>query len=915
MQVSSRSSWSEFSLLSLGVFVVSALAALVAFVPAAGASPDADSYIVVLKDDVAHPANVAHRHEDNRGAEVGHIYGAAIEGYSAELTASELKAIRQDPNVDYVAPGGEMHLDSQMMSSAFKRVFANTNPNLDIDEIDDVRTNVDVAILDSGVEAKGITHPDLNVVARTNCQVEGAGCKDGIGFDVFGHGTHVAGIVGALDNNFGTVGTAPGARIWSVKVLQDDGLIEEDLADDPENGLANVIAGVNWVTERSSQIEVVNMSLSCVQTSECATGKPLREAIAAAVDKGIVFVVSAGNNNSDVSGEPAEAISPTFPASFPDVITVSALEDSDGIPGGLGPSPSSPSCRFGNAQITKNGGEIYFGQDDTLANFSNWGAAVDIAAPGTCITSTAAGGGYKQMSGTSQASPLVAGAVAGLAAAKNPNNRSEVEAIRNFVRSLGNYNWTDTHQLSQPGLTLDQLPLGPDGIQEPLLDMRIAGATKDPTTSTSPATEVTKSSARLNGSVNPNGAATTYYIQYGETTSYGATIHTPPGSPIGNGTAPIAVWNVLSGLEAETTYHYRVVATNASGTSYGQDQAFTTGPATWGSPSVLLDQADDQTWVHSRNFSTGALEYSNWKGSTGWIGPEKFATTMRGGSNPAAVLDKATKQQWLYYVEPGGTLKYWNWKAGGVWSEQTLPGPAIVKPNTSPAVAFDQSTKQQWVYYVGTDNQLKLWNWTLANGWVFYNLGSSIAPGTSPTVSYDEATQETSVYYVRSADMQIGQFRWTGATGWQQATLGGSVRARTSPTVVLHQGSKQQWVYFVASDGALKYFNYNPSGGWKLFALSAEVAPNTSPTAIIDPATYQQWVYYADPAGNIDYWNWTGANGWLPYSLSASVAPGTSVAVALDLTSKQQWVYYRNSGGSIFYWNWNGAAGGWKHFP
>jgi hypothetical protein len=436
-----------------------------------------------------------------------------------------------------------------------------------------------------------------------------------------------------------------------------------------------------------------------------------------------------------------------------------------------------------------------------------------------------------------------------------------------------------------------------------------------PSITTSPATEVTSNSAKVSGSVNPNGLPTTYYIQYGDSPSYGATIHTPPGSPIGSGTAPIAVWNVLSGLEAETTYHYRIVAVNASGTSYGSDQAFTTGPATYGSPSVLLDQADDQMWVHSRSASTGTLGYANWNAS-GWSTGNLGTTTIRAGSKPAPLLDKTTKQQWVHYVDSEGQLKYWLWKEGK-WSPQSVPVATAVKANTSPAAAFDQTTKQQWVYYVGTDSKLKLWNWTQAKGWIPYELGEQVAPGTSPTVSYDETTSETSVYFVRP-NATIGQLRWTGQYGWQQATLGGAVRARTSPNVVLHQGSQQQWIYFVASDGALKYFNYNPAtpGGWTgPFALSAEVAPNTSPTAIIDPATYQQWVYYADPSGNIDYWNWTGANGWLPYSLSASVAPGTSVATALDLTTKQQWVYYRDSGGSIFYWNWNGAAGGWHHFP
>jgi hypothetical protein len=861
----------------------------------AAAAPVSKSYIVVLNDGVAHPRNVAQRHEENRGAEVDHVYATAIKGYSAELTAEGLQAIKQDPTVDYVVRDGVAHAAAQVPSTGFKRVFAPSNPNLAINEVDDVRTNADIAIIDTGV----YLHPDLNVVARTNCMVSSA-CAEQELEDGYGHGTHVAGIAGAIDNNFGVVGTAPGARIWGVKAGNQKGVFP----------MSAVIAAVNWVTARSSQIEVVNMSLGC-EAWECDGAQmPLKEAIATSVDKGVVYVVAAGNSKVNVSGSTEAGYGssdPYYPADFPDVITVSALSDFDGAPGGLG---STPSCFYEDyeTKAERKGQMVVLGkdQDDTLADYSNWGPAVDIAAPGTCLNSTWPGGGYKEWSGTSMAAPMVAGAVAGLAEAKNPNNRQEVEAIRTFIRGLGNYNWTDTH------LVIDATSAfyTGDGVKEPLLNMSdLTAPPKAPDVSTTANPPVGSTTATLDGWLNPNGAETRFYFQYGTTSAYGTNIPAPPGSSIGSGTSPQHVVQGISGLEPETTYHYRLLASNSQGTSYGADQAFRTTPATLGSPSVLLDQADDQTWVHSRNASSGTLQYANWKGSTGWS-TVNLGTSMRAGSKQAPLLDKTTKQQWVYYADDNGQLNYWNWKTENGWNHYTLG--TTVRQGTSPVAVLDQATKQQWVYYVGTDGQLKLWNWTLANGWIHYSLGSAVAPGTSPTVSFDEATKETSVYFVRP-DTTIGQMRWTVSLGWQQATLGASARAGTSPTVVLHQGSKQQWVYFVAADGALKYFNYNPASGWSLFALSASVAPNTSPTAIIDPATYQQWVYYPDPSGNIDYWNWNSGSGWLPYSLTGPVAPGTSVAVALDLASKQQWVYYRRSDGVIHYWNWN-SVGGWKHY-
>ncbi|MBE0697315.1 MAG: S8 family serine peptidase, partial [Anaerolineaceae bacterium] len=128
------------------------------------------------------------------------------------------------------------------------------------------------------------------------------------------------------------------------------------------------------------------------------------------------------------------------PGGFDNVLSVSALADFDGIPGALG----SPTC--------------FSDQDDTLAYFSNWGPEVDIAAPGSCILSTypLEKGEYGTISGTSMASPHVAGALALLASRNNPANAADVYALYNTIKNNGNYDWTDDSG---------------DGIKEPLLDV------------------------------------------------------------------------------------------------------------------------------------------------------------------------------------------------------------------------------------------------------------------------------------------------------------------------------------------------------------------------------------------------------------------------------------------------------------
>jgi subtilisin family serine protease len=239
-----------------------------------------------------------------------------------------------------------------------------------VDTSDGTEIKVDIAILDTGIAS----HTDLSIYRATNC-ARGpwwtGSCKDGSAPDGNGHGTHVAGTAAAKDNGNGVVGVAPGARLWAVKVLNDQG----------SGYMSWIAAGVDWVTKYANDIEVANMSLGC----EC-TSQALNDALTRSANAGVVYVVAAGNNAKDAS---------TFsPANHDRVIAVSAVADFDGKAGGAG----AATCRAD--------------QDDTLADFSNYGSIVDIAAPGVCITSTWPGGGYNTISGTSMASPHGAGAAA-----------------------------------------------------------------------------------------------------------------------------------------------------------------------------------------------------------------------------------------------------------------------------------------------------------------------------------------------------------------------------------------------------------------------------------------------------------------------------------------------------------------------
>lgn len=385
---------------------------LCAAVPALASQPaEEERYIVVLEESVDHPGGVARRHAENRGAELSHVYAAALKGYAASMSPQAAAAVGRDPSVAYVERDKRAFASAQAPSSGFRRISGLGNPTLDIDGKDDVQVNVDVAVLDSGID---YDHPDLRVVARTRCDTaEGDpphDCIDGSGDDVDGHGTHVAGIVGAKDNGIGTVGVAPGARLWAVRVLDNEGT----------GWVSEIVAGVNWVTERSGQIEVANMSLGADAPSAA-----MRDAIDASVAKGVIYVVAAGNEQANADDY--------VPARFDNVITVSALTDFDGMSGSLRGYDAcfDTGAEYPNAEV-----------DDTLAWYSNYGAVVDMVAPGTCIESAYKNGGYAILSGSSQAAPHVAGAAAILASIRNPNNAADVQARRVELLAQGNGGWT-----------------------------------------------------------------------------------------------------------------------------------------------------------------------------------------------------------------------------------------------------------------------------------------------------------------------------------------------------------------------------------------------------------------------------------------------------------------------------------------
>ncbi|MFL5675618.1 MAG: S8 family serine peptidase, partial [Chloroflexota bacterium] len=398
--------------------------------PAADPSgaPDAtDRFIVMLRTD-SDTAAVVDKVGKRDGVKADRSFNK-IHGFAAKLDAHQKRDLLEDPDVVAVVPDGVVHVTGQTIPTGVSRIGGRKNVIAAIDGSDH-RVDADVAIIDTGIAA----HPDLNVAGGYNCTTS----NHALWRDKENHGTHVAGIVGALDNDIGVVGVAPGARVWAVRILNDDGY-----------GLISwYICGLDWVLSQHDPkdptrplFEAVNMSVTkygkddhnCGLTNKDA----LHQAICRVVAGGITVVAAAANDSHNAALN--------IPASYNEVITVSALADTDGKAGGLG----------GNRCFSWGG----YDKDDTFADFSNYGGDVDIMAPGKCIMSTIPGPSYEYMSGTSMAAPTVTGAVA-LYKSSRPN--ATPAEVREALRYLGNFNWKTSTD--------------PDSTHEPLLDVSRIGS-------------------------------------------------------------------------------------------------------------------------------------------------------------------------------------------------------------------------------------------------------------------------------------------------------------------------------------------------------------------------------------------------------------------------------------------------------
>jgi subtilisin family serine protease len=304
-------------------------------------------YIVTLKsgENTEEAIQTMMADDEIKASNVSTKFDGAIKGFAGKLSKDQIETLKKNPDVKSIEQDRVIALNTTTTTVAQP---AQTIPWGVAKVGYGDGTGKTVWVIDSGVKTD---HPDLNVdLARSKSFILGVPVMDG-----YGHGTAVAGIIGAKNNTIGIVGVAANATIVALKVFDDYGRGSTSLA----------IKAVNHVIANAKAGDVVNMSLGSGVSST------LDAAVVNAASRGILFAVAAGNSGVDcINTSPARA-------NATGVYTVSSM-----------------------------------GQYGALSGFSNYGASVDFAGPGENIITTNKSGGYGSGSGTSMAAPHIAGLLA-----------------------------------------------------------------------------------------------------------------------------------------------------------------------------------------------------------------------------------------------------------------------------------------------------------------------------------------------------------------------------------------------------------------------------------------------------------------------------------------------------------------------
>ncbi len=285
------------------------------------------------------------------------------------------------------------------------------------------------------------------------------------------------------------------------------------------------------------------------------------------------------------------------------------------------------------------------------------------------------------------------------------------------------------------------------------------GADPTPSVTTEAASETLETSATLHGLVNPHYLDAHYYFQYGTTTSYGST--TPEGNA-GTGGSSVPESATITGLASGTTYHYRIVASNPDGTSYGADQTF---------------------------FTTPALTY--------------------------APGEHGSEQQ-VFYVGSGGTV-YAAYMVSGVWTTEAVSSGYGASGQVTWAIG--EKGSEQQVFYVGSGGTVYGAYMISSGEWITEAVSSGYGASGQVTWAIGEKGSEQQVFYVGSGGTVYAAYMVSGVWTTEAVSSGYGALSRQVTWAIGEKGSEQQ-VFYVGSGGTV-YAAYMVSGVWTTEAIAS----------------------------------------------------------------------------------------------
>ncbi len=385
-----------------------------------------------------------------------------------------------------------------------------------------------------------------------------------------------------------------------------------------------------------------------------------------------------------------------------------------------------------------------------------------------------------------------------------------------------------------------------------------------PVVQTHAASEMSSSKATLKGTVNPGNIPTTYRFEYGTTTSYGTSIPVPDGNA-GEGGSAVALSGAATGLSPGTTYHYRLVASNALGTVAGLDSSFTTKRST---PAVVKGlNGELKVFYRATN---EALNFWRWNAakstwSLQWLGePNRLA------GDPVP-LESSNGELKVFYRATNGALEYWRWSpTEAKWSLHWLGEPNRLAGDPVP---LESSNGELKVFYRATNGALEYWRWSPTEAkWSLHWLGEPNRLAGDP-VPLESSNGELKVFY-RATNGALEYWRWSPTEAkWSLNWLGEPNRLAGDP-VPLESSNGELKVFYRATNGALEYWRWSPTEAkWSLHWLGEPNALDSEPT-VVEESNGAMEIYYFTHQGPLNWWWWHSTGGWSLESLSGAENPG-----------------------------------------